>query len=248
MPPVSSRTIMKSRPSTTERFRLEASANGWKHSAGRRLANTPIPARKASRPASGRLSRGAPAHCGPPTAPISTALAAFAAARVSSVSGTPCWSKLIPPNARSSTARPGASLPATRRTCAVTSGPIPSPGRSSRSVIWKALELERAFGSRLVGEEPAVGNPELRPVAAPGRHVRRLEVRIERGLVAPGLENPHQPRFSDVYGVGIFLTAVLGAAGGQHRLHVRPEPLQVLRRHAHRARDDQGHASSSQGL
>ena len=90
---------MKSRPSTTSRFRLEASASGWKQSAGRRLANTPMPARRPSRPASGRLSRGAsvPLAARPPR-PSARRLAALAAARVSSVSGVPMASKLDPPN------------------------------------------------------------------------------------------------------------------------------------------------------
>jgi hypothetical protein len=67
----------------------------------------------------------------PPTAPISTASDDLAVSSASSVSGAPCASRLAPPNARSSTVRSLVSRSATRFTCAMISGPIPSPGRRS---------------------------------------------------------------------------------------------------------------------
>ncbi len=54
MPPVSSRTTIISTPSTTSRFRVEASINWGIIFAGRKLANNSNPARNPSKPASGR--------------------------------------------------------------------------------------------------------------------------------------------------------------------------------------------------
>ncbi len=45
---------MRSSPSTSSRFSVEASASGPKQNAGRRLAKTAMPLRSASSPASGR--------------------------------------------------------------------------------------------------------------------------------------------------------------------------------------------------
>ena len=61
----------------------------WKQMAGRRLAKTSISLRRRSSAASGRNLRGASAHFGPPTAPISTASTCRARATVSSVIGAP---------------------------------------------------------------------------------------------------------------------------------------------------------------
>src|SRR3979409_490474 len=87
MPPVNSRTIMMSRPATSSRFNVEASANASNTNAGRRLANRSISLRSFSRPRSGCNSNGKVSHFGPPTEPNSTASLACAWASASSVSG-----------------------------------------------------------------------------------------------------------------------------------------------------------------
>ena len=130
---------MMSRPSTTSGFRLEALTNAGKQKAGRKFAKTSRPLRKASRPASGRLSRAVPAHFGPPTAPSRTASDRRACSSVSSFNGVPWASKDAPPTSPSSNRRSGARTSTRRRTSATTSGPIPSPGNNSKVCFTSAL-------------------------------------------------------------------------------------------------------------
>ena len=99
MPPVSSRTMVKSVPLQTSALSGEAStkvSEAKKH--GRRLPKVPISLRSLRMPCSGRT---APVpHLGPPMAPRSTASAFFAAVRASSVRGEPvasidAWESLV---------------------------------------------------------------------------------------------------------------------------------------------------------
>ena len=86
-----------SKSATRSAFNEDASASGPKVSAGRRLANISKPERKPSSPFSGRCSIGRSSHCGPPTAPSSTASASRAAAKVAAGSGVPWRSMAQPP-------------------------------------------------------------------------------------------------------------------------------------------------------
>src|SRR5580704_10244622 len=167
--------------------------------AGRRLANTSMPLRSASKPASGLRLRGTFSHgeapTAPPTAPISTASDAFAVASVSSVSGTPLASRLAPPKARSSTVRSLVIRSATRFTSAMISGPIPSPGRRSSLGIgapskrlagqsWRSPNV--VFSGDLVGDAAALAYPGPRPSRALQPRLRQRAaalVGVDVGLV-----------------------------------------------------------------
>src|ERR1019366_1279441 len=84
------------------------------------------------RPRSGFCANGNPSHCGPPTAPNSTASAFLALAIVSSGSGRPVFSKAVPPIRPSSSVYAKLRLrpyqESTRSVASITSGPMPSPG------------------------------------------------------------------------------------------------------------------------
>ena len=104
---------------------------------GRRFAYRPRPLRIASNPCSGRtLARGS-SHFGPPTAPRSTASACCASSSVAGGSAEPVASMAAPPMSASrvSNVCPPALATASRTATAsvVTSGPIPSPGRTQMS-------------------------------------------------------------------------------------------------------------------
>ena len=92
MSPVSSRTIMMSRPETTSGLSVEASASSGNTVAGRRFAKKSHSLRRPRIAFSGRLSRGSVSYFGPPTAPKSTASALFASASVAAGSGSPATS------------------------------------------------------------------------------------------------------------------------------------------------------------
>ena len=223
---------MKSRPSTTSRLRLEASASGWKHSAGRRLANTPMPARSASRPASGRLSRGAsdPLAARPrrPSAPRGPPWPWPGPRRSAACHAGHSWRRR---RARSSRVRsgrqglrpraaPGRSLPARSRRRAGAAGRSWEGAFRPRAVVRRRPRRGRACGRKPRARRRRRARA---PCAAPwcGRRAPR---------VAPDLEHPDQAVVPGVEAVGIGLAAVLGAAGGQHGVHVRPQRLDVLRR------------------
>src|SRR5579884_163589 len=142
MPPVSSRTIIRSSPATRSRFRLEASASASNTTAGRRLANRSISLRSRNRPASGRMSKGTLSHFGPPTDPNSTASAALACASVTSVSGTPEASIAAPPTRPSLNSklamRRRSQNSASRNTSRMISGPMPSPA-STRTLRFDGM-------------------------------------------------------------------------------------------------------------
>src|SRR5487761_134250 len=134
MPPVSSRTMMRSRPSTTSRFRVEASASAAKTKAGRRLAKSSMSLRSRSKPRSGFCAKGRLSHFGPPTAPSRIASVSSAAFIAASVSGMPCLSMAAPPTRSSLTSKLAirrlSKYSMTRAAWCVTSGPMPSPGNS----------------------------------------------------------------------------------------------------------------------
>ena len=97
MPPVSSRTIIRSRPLTTSSFRVEAFANCGNKKAGRKFANKPSSARIANNPLSGRRGRSIDSHLGPPTDPSNIAVDSLAFFNVSSGKGVPVASTALPP-------------------------------------------------------------------------------------------------------------------------------------------------------
>src|SRR5260370_4310362 len=128
--------IMRSRPLTISGFRELASTSASNTLAGRRLANRSISLRSRRSPRSGFLLKSAVSHFGPPTEPNNTASASSALFMVSSLSGTPCLSSAAPPTTSSLMSKPTARfLPIQAmilRTSFMTSGPMPSPGSTSR--------------------------------------------------------------------------------------------------------------------
>ena len=126
---------MISRPLTTSSLRVEALAKASKTRAGRKLANKPSSLRIPRRPRSGCRLKGSDSHLGPPTAPNKIASEFFAAESVSSGNGCPVASMAAPPINPSFTSnlteRRWPIQSTTRRTSAITSGPIPSPGNKS---------------------------------------------------------------------------------------------------------------------
>src|SRR5882672_110624 len=137
--------IRRSRLETTSGRSVDASLSASKQMAGRRLANSSKSLRSRKRPRSGFLSKGLLSHLGPPTAPNSTASAACASLIVSSVTGTPSASNAAPPTSARSMAkeRPRffASQWMTRSVSAITSGPMPSPGRSRILYVMSSVRV-----------------------------------------------------------------------------------------------------------
>src|SRR5579864_5817506 len=97
--------------------------------AGRRFAYASSAARRRRSPCSGRTS--AASNSGSPTGPLSTASAPRHAASVSSGSGSPTALIAAAPMSRSATVTSGATSSSTSRASRATSGPTPSPGRST---------------------------------------------------------------------------------------------------------------------
>ena len=100
---------------------------------GRRLANRPRLFLIARMPSSGRVAASGSSHLGPPTAPKSIASESWHSSTVSSGSGVPKSSIALPPilPCRSSKSCPN-RLPTafiTFTDSAITSGPMPSPGK-----------------------------------------------------------------------------------------------------------------------
>ncbi|MNN09605.1 hypothetical protein D3C81_1224920 [compost metagenome] len=131
MPPVSSRTTMRSVPSSTSGLSVEASLRQSNTTAGRRFENRPSALRMPSNPVSGRSSFGLLSHFGPPTAPSNTASAFWHTSSVSCGSGVPFSSIAMPPNNACSVSNlyPNSSSVRfnTFSASATTSGPMPSP-------------------------------------------------------------------------------------------------------------------------
>src|SRR6266581_6879720 len=129
---------MMSVPSTTSRFRGEASSSMGKHLAGRRLAKRSSCLRRPRSPRSGLCSCGRSSHLGPPTAPKRIASAFRQSASVAGGSGAPVASMAPPPTSPSSKSKvvpePFPTARSTRTASGVTSPPIPSPG--STAILW----------------------------------------------------------------------------------------------------------------
>src|SRR6185369_11962114 len=132
MSPVSSRTIMMSRPLTTSGLSVDASASSGKTVAGRRFAKKSHSLRSPRMAASGRNGRSSASYCGPPTAPKRTASACLARSSVFPGRGCLCASYAAPPTSASSVSMVRPSLRKTSSTafaCSRISGPMPSPAR-----------------------------------------------------------------------------------------------------------------------
>ena len=135
MPPVSSRTTSRSTPVSTSGLSVEANSKAGASLTGRRLANRPSALRMPSSPCSGRTFAVGLSHLGPPTAPSSTASLHWHKKTVSGGSGCPVASIAQPPrNSEPNTNSWPKRLPMASNTLtasAVTSGPMPSPGKSA---------------------------------------------------------------------------------------------------------------------
>src|SRR6185369_11497227 len=135
-----------STPSSSSRLSGAALTSAGCTAIGLRLANIP---------SSGRTVLCGLSHFGPPTAPSRTASLRLASSRLAAGSATPSRSMALPPITASlnSSCRPNrpAHSSSTARACAVTSGPIPSPGStamltrsmssSSRSLVLHRLRV-----------------------------------------------------------------------------------------------------------
>ena len=214
-----------SRPSTTSRFRrrgvgqrLEAERRaqvGEHVHAGAQAQQAglgPLVARRVG-PLAGRRPRPSARRRRPWRRPGSRRSAACRARR--------SWRRRT---ARSSMVRSGVSARGDAAHLGGHLGADAVAGQEQQVGHGEGLQLERAFGGDLVGEELAVGNPEARarrrarpPCAAVWKWASSAawSRQTSKTRIRPGL--------GDVLGVGIGDAAVLGAAGGQHGLHVRPK-------------------------
>src|SRR5258708_22671419 len=149
--------IMMSSPLTISGLSELASISASNTLAGRRLAKRSISLRRRNRPRSGFLSKATVSHFGPPTEPNSTASASSAVFMASSESGTPCLSSAAPPTTSSLMSKPTARLLPIQamilRTSFMTSGPMPSPGSTSRlrfdAIVVFLFQLSGLLGRRV---------------------------------------------------------------------------------------------------
>src|SRR5512140_2921276 len=140
------------------------------------FAYAPRAFRRPRRPASGRWSRGAVSNAGSPTAPSRTASASLHAASVSSGSGAPFVRIAIAPLGHSvmtkSCPNRAATAFRTVTAAAVTSGPMPSPGRiasRARRPTSDPVTVARFVGGRrLVAEREDRGQLRARRGALHG--------------------------------------------------------------------------------
>src|ERR1700730_6643533 len=155
--------IMMSRPLTISGLSELASISASNTLAGRRLAKRSISLRRRSKPRSGFLLNSTLSHFGPPTEPNSTASASSAVFMAASESGTPCLSSAAPPTTSSLMSKPTARfLPIQAmilRTSFITSGPMPSPGSTSRlrldAIVFFLSSLRCRVSGRRV--QPGLG-------------------------------------------------------------------------------------------
>src|SRR5258708_6077491 len=149
--------IMRSRPLTISGFNELASISASNPLPGRSLAKRSICWRSRSSPRSGFLLNSTLSHFGPPTDPNSTASASSAIFMASSLSGTPCLSSAAPPTTSSLMSKPTARLLPIQamilRTSFITSGPMPSPGSTSRlrfdAIVVFLFQLSGLLGRRV---------------------------------------------------------------------------------------------------
>src|SRR4029077_17473656 len=147
--------IMMSRPLTISGLSELASISASNTLAGRRLAKRSISLRRRRSPRSGFLLNSTLSHFGPPTEPNRTASASSAVFMASSESGTPCLSRAAPPTTSSLMSKPTARFLLIQamilRTSFMTSGPMPSPGSTSRlrldAIVFFLLEWVARPGS-----------------------------------------------------------------------------------------------------
>ena len=155
-PPVSSRTMSRSTPSSLSSRSGDASRSASYTRTGRRLRYRPRFLRMASRPCSGRTAPGRVSfHFGPPTAASSTASDASAAASVadgSALTSSPASrvaSIAAPPMSWSSHANSTSyavlTASSSRFASAMISGPIPSPG--SVHILYVFDAMTTSFGA-----------------------------------------------------------------------------------------------------
>ena len=136
IPPVNSRMTMKSAPRTNSSFNGLLCIKQSKVATGRMLANKPNFLRMASKPCSGRtFAVGSLSNRKSPTAANNTASARIHVWNVSSGNGSPTSSMACAPQIASSYSNScphfSAMALSTAKLCFITSGPIPSPGRTA---------------------------------------------------------------------------------------------------------------------
>src|SRR5205809_866206 len=210
---------MLSVPSTTSRFRGEASSSMGKHLAGRRLAKRSSSLRRPRSPRSGFCSCGRASHLGPPTAPKRMASLCSHSRRVEAGSGSPVASMAAPPMRAASNskeapvARPTTS--STLRASGVTSCPMPSPPSSAILCVgttgplpgrraWSRCEaataaLPEAFSHSALASwlRPSARNAtcaEGSPDGADGAQLIVLEPTLEPGDGVNGVQHRvHRP-------------------------------------------------------
>ena len=127
---------MMSTPRSSSALMGDASNTAGCGTTGRRLANRPNALRSPKRPCSGRTLAAGLDHFGPPTAPKSTASARSAQAPAwPAGSASPVASMAAPPSSADSNSKAwpkrAATAASTRTASAVTSPPMPSPGRTA---------------------------------------------------------------------------------------------------------------------
>ena len=136
-----------STPSRRSALSGDRSTRAGNTATGRRFAYTPSCARNASRPNSGLKWRGAWSSEGSPTAPSNTASARATAARVSSGNGSPAAATPAAPIGKrrsvNSIAKRSPAASSARSACAMTSGPIPSPGSTAIEYCFTTFPLSR---------------------------------------------------------------------------------------------------------
>src|SRR6185312_9488068 len=178
MPPVLSRTIIRSSPRTTSGYSVEASTSGSSTMAGRKLANRSSSLRRRRMASSGRSWKPSFSHFGPPTEPNRMASASRAFCMVSSVIGVPRASIAAPPTRSSDmsnvTMRRRSSQSMMRRTSRITSGPMPSPGRIS-SLLLAGIGSVPSCQSRRGRRNPWLALP---PRCLVGVDLRRVLQRL----------------------------------------------------------------------
>src|SRR5690606_19804341 len=165
MPPVSSRTTIRSTPFSTSGRRVELCSMPSNIMAGRRLANRPSSFRSLKRAFSGRSSGGLSSQRAPPTAPRSTASESRQRVKVSGGSGFPTRSIAPPPTMPNWNVNRYPKVSATaRRTLtpsSTISGPIPSPGRTAIFLAMVSSPLYRTFESVRISPLLSQGNAHL---------------------------------------------------------------------------------------
>src|SRR5579884_304706 len=141
MPPVSSRTTTKSSPRTSSGSSDEAFSKPANTRTGRRLANNSKSLRSTNSAYSGRSRSGLPSYSGRPTAPKRIAALSLQSASASSGSASRPARSASPPTLASTHSTSGRTACSICTAARVTSGPMPSPGKTAIAGMLRASRL-----------------------------------------------------------------------------------------------------------